>query len=497
MSILLNKIVNNYNVQVLNSKVIDNDKLYLKIYKLLKQMIISMEIPEEITLPTSRSLAQALKVSRSTILRVYDFLILDGLIFSMPSSGYTIKKKDYIQTIAPNFKEQEFENLSEIGKSFLKNNQHIISNSDENLAFSPGLPPLDIFPVSQWKNLSNMYWKEIKFSNLSYSPSSGIEKLKINIANYLNLIRNLKCDSSQVIITSGSLQSLYLLGCVLLNPGEKIFLENPTFPNVKSIFTGLMADIIGVSIDEQGISIDYMNELKIKSKLIHITPSCHYPIGVKMTLERRLQLLEYAQINNSIIIENDYEHELNNWNKPLPSIFSLDKNQRTVFLGTFNRLLHPSLRIGYMVVPEKLKLPIELLLKHSHRFVAPSIQVVLNQFIEKKYLFEHISNVVKTTENRKQFFENKFIEIFKDSDLFLEKNETLSLQLLVKLKNGILDNDIVSVLGKNNISVHSYNKCFIEKSEQQGIILGHSSIPKPTIRNKLNQMYSIINNLSD
>jgi GntR family transcriptional regulator/MocR family aminotransferase len=492
MSILLNKIINNYNVQVLNSNVIDNDKLYLKIYKLLKQMIVSMEIPEEITLPTSRSLAKTLNVSRSTILRVYEFLILDGLIVSVPCSGYTIKKKEISQITPINFNGKDFENLSVIGKSFLKNNQDINSNSDENLAFSPGLPPLDIFPVSQWKNLSNMYWKEIKFSNLSYSPSSGIEKLKINIANYLNLIRNLKCDSSQVIITSGSLQSLYLLGCILLNPGEKIFLEDPTFPNVKSIFKGLMADIIGIPIDEQGMSIDYLNKLKTKSKLIHTTPSCHYPTGVKMTLERRLQLLAYAQTNNAIIIENDYEHELNNWHNPLPSLFSLDTNQRTVFLGTFNRLLHPSLRIGYMVVPSSLKKPIELLLKHSHRFVAPSIQVVLNQFIEKKYLFDHISNVVKTTENRKQFFESNFSEIFKNSDLFLEKNETLSLQLLVKLKNGLLDENIVTLLGKNNISVHSYHKCFIGESIEQGLILGHSSIPKPMIKNKLNQMNSIL-----
>lgn len=171
MSILLKKIIRNYNNQFVNNKKLKVNKLYVNIYKLLKHMIISMEIPEESILPPTRNLAFELNVSRSTILRVYEFLVLDGLVESKRGSGYKLKKKIIIQPTLPILKEKEFENLSEIGKSFLKNNQYVISNSVQNLAFSPGLPPLDIFPVSQWKNLSNMYWKEIKFSNLSYSPS--------------------------------------------------------------------------------------------------------------------------------------------------------------------------------------------------------------------------------------------------------------------------------------------------------------------------------------
>jgi GntR family transcriptional regulator/MocR family aminotransferase len=269
-------------------------------------------------------------------------------------------------------------------------------------------------------------------------------------------------------------------------------MEEPTFPNVKSIFKGLMANVIGVPLDRNGISIDYLNQIKNKAKLIHVTPSCHYPTGLKMPLERRIELLDYANKNNAIIIENDYEHELNNWIDPLPSIFSLDKNNRTIYLGTFNRLLHPSLRIGYMIVPPNLKLPIELLLKHSHRFVAPSIQVVLNQFIEKKFMYNHISNVIKTTIDRKQYFYEHFQEVFKNSDYELNIGKTLSLQTLISVKNDLKDEQLVSLLEKNNISVHSYNKCFINESGLQGLIVGHSTIPKPLIKNKINQMFSIL-----
>ena len=251
MPILLKKILDEYRQGI--SKVKQADKLYIQLYKLLSKLIIKLEIPENSILPPTRILAKELGISRSTVLRAYEILIFDGLIIAMKSSGYLVKPKE-VNTASYNLsKAIDTTQLSEIGKSFLRLSDFNVSNSSENLAFSPGLPPLDIFPVTQWKNLTNMYWKEVKFSNLSYSPSSGIEKLKLNISNYLALTRNIKCDPSQVIIVSGSLQSLYLLGTMLVNPGETICIENPTFPNVHSVFKGLMTQIMGIPLDKKGI----------------------------------------------------------------------------------------------------------------------------------------------------------------------------------------------------------------------------------------------------
>jgi GntR family transcriptional regulator/MocR family aminotransferase len=145
-----------------------------------------------------------------------------------------------------------------------------------------------------------------------------------------------------------------------------------------------------------------------------------------------------------------------------------------------------------MIVPENLKLPIELLLKHSHRFVSPSIQVVLNQFIEKKYLFNHMDNVIKATIDRKLYFNQIFNNLFNEMGMKILENDTLCLQSLIKLNEGISDADFVAKLAANNISVHSYNKCFIGESNKQGLIMGHCSMPKPVIKNKLSQMFSIL-----
>jgi GntR family transcriptional regulator/MocR family aminotransferase len=455
-------------------------------------MIIKTSIPEKTVLPPTRKLAAALGISRSTVLRAYDILLLDGLIVSMPNSGYQVKAKEVKQAASNLATETNESQLSKIGKSFLNLSTFNVSNSRENLAFSPGLPPLDIFPVSQWKNLTNMYWKDIKFSNLSYSPSSGIDKLKQNIAHYLSLTRNISCDPSQVFIVSGSLQSLYILGAMLMNPKDTVCLENPTFPNVHAVFKGLMSNIEGIDIDKKGIRVDLMKALKSKPKLLHVTPSCHYPTGIKMPMDRRLELLKYAYEKNAYIIENEYEHELNNWDNPLPALFTLDEKQRTLYLGTFNRILHPSLRIGYMVVPHQLKVPLELMLKHTHRFVAPSIQIVLNQFIEQKVLHNHIHNVIAVAKERKIFFTQTFNEIFKGSGLNINPNDVLSLQSLVKFTNDYIDKDVVDLLNQHNLSAHSYNKCFISNSNEQGLIMGHCSVQKNILKYKLLRMKHVL-----
>ncbi len=490
MPILLKKILDEYRQGLPKAK--QGDKLYIQLYKLLSKQIIKLEIPENSILPPTRILAKELGISRSTVLRAYEILIFDGLIISMKSSGYLVKPKLEKSAETNIVKEVDTTQLSEIGKSFLGLSDFNVSNSSENLAFSPGLPPLDIFPVTQWKNLTNMYWKEVKFSNLSYSPSSGIEKLKLNIANYLTLTRNIKCDPSQVIIVSGSLQSLYLVGTMLVNPGETVCLEDPTFPNVHAVFKGLMAKIMGIPLDKKGISLAVLKKLKNKPKLIHVTPSCHYPTGVKMPIERRLELLNYADEHKTYIIENDYEHELNNWENTLPSLFSLDNKQRTIYIGTFNRILHPSLRIGYMIVPPQLKLPLEIMLKHSHRFVAPSVQFVLNQFIEKKVMHNHLNNLIAITKERKLYFMQTFNEIFEGTGLVIHPNEGLSLQSLIKFENEFLDKDLVNLLSQHNLSAHTYSKCFISEPKEQGLIMGHCSISKNIIKNKLLRMEAVL-----
>jgi len=466
--------------------------IYIQILNLLKNKIEEHNIPSESDLPSTRALAKSLGVSRSTVIKVYNLLCIEGYIKSKQGSGYVVNSVNLSTTNNQKINTlSDYPDISKRGKLFSENASLIHSTTQKDIAFRPGLPPLDVFPVNHWKRLYNSYWKQIKFSNLTFSDSSGIEYLKKNIAIYLNLVRGIKCDHEQIIIVSGSLQSLYLIANSILNPNDGVVMENPTFPNVQSIFRSLDAHISALPVDEEGMDIDqYTTADASYPKLIHVTPSNQYPTGKRMSLERKNKIVNWAQKHKSIIIENDYDHEISNWNDKKESIFSLDNNNRTVFLGTFNRLLHQSIRLGYMVVPYYLLDVIKALQMHSHRFVSPSNQIVMSQFIEKNYIYNHIKNVVNIASERKLVFEKYFTELM-PKDFEIQKSDAQSLHILAKIPEEIKDKELTKALFKNHINVHHYSKCFINSS-QNGLIFGYSSVKIPVMIKKLNKMQSVI-----
>lgn len=344
----------------------------------------------------------------------------------------------------------------------------------------------------------NVYWRHVKSSNLSNSPSSGLNALKTNICNYLYVCRNIKCEPDQLIIVSGSLQSLYLISSGLINKGDSVILENPTFPNVHSIFKSSLANLIPIPLDNEGISLTDMNKwTHLKPKLVHVTPSNHYPLGTKMSLKRKKELIAWASENKSLIIENDYENEINSHQGINPSIYSLDEEDRTIYLGTFNRLLHPTIRLGYMIVPKYLIKTIEAIQEHSHKFVSPAVQMVMSQFIEKDYLYKHLKNVNAVAQEREALFMSVFNE--NTSKMSIEKNPYSSLHLVAKFNEDIditvkKESQIIQSLLKDDIVSHSLSGCYVDE-KQKGLIFGYSSVRPIIIKQKLLQITDCLNNI--
>lgn len=383
--------------------------------------------------------------------------------------------------------------MSGKGNSFVDNFSLINRTSASSVAFRPGIPPLDIFPINRWKNLLNTYWRYVKSSALSYERSTGVDPLKKSICNYLNVSRNIKCDYNQIMVVSGSLQSLYLIGSVLIDKGDNIILENPAFPNVHSLFKSLQANLLPVSLDDSGINIQKMNDLNhLQPKLVHITPSNHYPLGTKMSLKRRKELLDWASLNKAFIIENDYENEVANHLNKIPSIYSLDTEDRTIYMGTFNRLLHPSIRLGYMIIPKYLIKAVEALQEHSHRFVAPSAQLVMSQFIDRNYLYQHLKNLIEVSQERQAIFLKEFQ---KSKTMFISNQSFASLNLVAKFKHKVPENteaQIIQKLKEANINVHSLSECFIGNQKEQGLILGYCAVRNSLLERKVKKLVDII-----
>ena len=470
---------------------------YIILYHAIKHCILKVELPHGWQLPSTRYLAEELKLSRTTVLKAYELLALEKLIVSRAGSGNSINfQPERATTLNKNdtIILHKYPSLSDKGQSYLKNIKLINRLPDEDLAFRPGLPPLDVFPVNQWKKLLNSYWRHVKSSSLSYSQSTGLTEFKKSISNYLNISRNVKCNPEQIVITSGSLQSEYLIANTLINKGDKVAVENPLFPNVHSVFRCSEAQLVPISLDEQGMNLTELKSKNLKDlKVIHVTPSNHYPLGIKMTLERRQELLSYASEMGSLIIEDDYENEIANYEEAIPTIFSLDKEDRTIYMGTFNRLLHPSIRLGYMIVPLFLMPAVQALQEHSHRFVSPSSQMVMNQFIEKNYLYQHIKTCIKVAKERHDLFK----ELFKNEikSMYIQEKPFSSFHLLAYFKepkSPAEELEIIKQLKQNQITVLSLSKCYIGEQQQAGLIIGYASVRPALIKKKINILSKLI-----
>lgn len=470
---------------------------YIVLYRSVKQCILNKDLPHGWLLPSTRILAQELKLSRTTVNKSYELLQLEKLIIAKPGSGNLVNYENSINKDIINenhLDNSTYPKISKKGKSYLNNVSLMNRHPNNNLAFRPGLSPIDIFPINKWKNLMNTYWRHIKSSGLSYSMASGLESLKKNISNYLNVSRDIKCSHEQIIIVSGSLQSLFLISNVLIDRNDYVVLENPTFPNVHSIFKSSLANLLPIDLDEEGILVDHLKKINhLKPKIVHTTPSNHYPLGIKMSLKRRKELLQWASENKALIIENDYENEVGNCIKRLPSIYSLDTEDRTIYMGTFNRLLHPSIRLGYMIVPKYLINVVEALQEHSHRFVAPSIQMVMNQFIEKNYLYEHIKNIIKVAKERHALFLSEFED--DNKIMTIENKDFASLHVVAKFKKKLNEQKelkLIEKLAEHDIVAFSLSKCYISDEKEYGLILGYSAVRPNILKQKVKQLKKIL-----
>lgn len=464
--------------------------IYIEIYKALKKAILNGDLPVNTKLPPTRLFATDLNVSRSTVLKAYELLVTEKYISSRKGSGHFIMYNQSDNEPSNYMNQGRFggyPSLSKLGLSFRNNFQILSSDSDKGIAFRPGLAPLDIFPVRQWNNLSNNYWKQIKPSELSYSPSTGLKSLRESIAGYLKIYRNIDVLADQIIITSGSLHSLFLVSSALIDPNNDVVLENPTHPHALQLFKSLGAKINAARIDDEGMNLDSIN--CNHPKLIYTTPSNQYPTGTKMTMNRRIEILQWASQKKALIIEDDYDHEFSNWDNPVSSMYGMDNHDRVVYLGTFNKLLHPSLRIGYMILPNYLGAAVSSIYEQSSRFVSPAIQTVLSMFIDKDHINKHLRNVIDIAKERKAVFVKSFNAHF-ENDIWLNTKNN-GLHIIGELEPHIKDSLFSAYLKSKGVITHPLSRYYIEGPRKNGLMMGYSSVNNKLIKETISKMNTI------
>jgi GntR family transcriptional regulator / MocR family aminotransferase len=431
------------------------------------------------TLPSTRDLASELKVSRNTAVYAYERLISEGYLQSTPRAGVFVTPsitlpRESTQPAAPQTRTRQ--SLSP---------QHPLSAPRP---FRPCQPDVGLFPLLTWNRMRGRALRREGRNILHYQAScvAGFPALRENVATYLRDHRGVQCDSSQVVITSGSQQALFLLSMLLLKPRDQVFVEDPGYVEARLACRNAGARIIAGRIDEQGLTLPPTGTGKVT--LVYTTPSRQFPTGVSMSLARRLALIDFAARTRSWIIEDDYDSELRYGAAPLPSLQSLDRSGRVIYTGTFSKVLFPSLRLGYVVVPHPL-LDQFIELKHLSDDHLPLVdQATLALFLESGAFYSHIKRCRREYAAR----QTVFLDGFARTDLpFTFANTDGGMNVVGFLPEKSDDAAWSRVLREAGFDVPALSHYAIEPT-RPGLVFGFTAFTEESLRSEFKRMRPVL-----
>ena len=365
--------------------------LHVRIQRAVRQLILDGALDVGRPLPASRALAQSLGVSRDTVESAYSQLHAEGFIERRVGSGSFVSEQ--VQRLPgrglvprPAGRVPALR-LSQRGAAMFAGGG--VRDFLAPRAFAPGVPETRNFPLPTWERLQRQVLKEQGTQALLHSPPQGMEPLRQAIAAYVNLERGARATPERVLVLTSSQQALTLCAHVLLDAGDRIFIEDPVYHGARKAFVAAGLECVPVPLDSDGMRVDLLQTTP-SARAVFLTPSHQFPTGTTLALERRLAAIAWAQQEQAWIIEDDYDSEFHYAGKPTACVQGLDPHERTIYIGTFTKSMFPGLRIGYMVLPPSLVSPMTVARTLLDGHSAPIPQLTLARFIEGGHLGAHV-----------------------------------------------------------------------------------------------------------
>lgn len=370
--------------------------LHARVQRAIRQLILDRTLDVGWPLPASRALAKSLEVSRDTVESAYIQLHAEGFIERRVGSGSFVSERtkglpgrDKPHRIEGN---KAAPRLSQRGSAMFKSGG--VRDFLVPRPFAPGVPETRSFPLQIWERLERQVFKEYGTLALLHSPPQGMESLRRAIADYVNLERGARATPERVLVLTSSQQALNLCATVLLDAGDRIFIEDPVYHGARKAFDAAGLQCVPVPLDTDGLQVEHLTQAATspgeQPKAVFLTPSHQFPTGATLALDRRLAVIEWAHQNQSWIIEDDYDSEFHYAGKPTACVQGLDPHERTIYVGTFTKSLFPGLRIGYMVLPSSLVAPMTVARTLLDGHSAPIPQLTLARFIEGGHYGAHV-----------------------------------------------------------------------------------------------------------
>jgi GntR family transcriptional regulator / MocR family aminotransferase len=469
--------------------------LHRQLYDAYCAAIIRGDLRPGQRVPSSRALAVDLRISRIPVLNAYAQLLAEGYLESRVGAGTFVSSSLPDQRIPY---ESSTAGSIPAGSAPRPVARRVLLLPREEVfpwrghwgAFGPHQPALDQFPLEVWSRLVLRHCRSPRVSALYQTDPLGSEEFRDAICAYLRTARGVRCDPHQIMIIAGSQQGFEITARVLLDAGSPVWVEEPGYLLAQRVLQLAGCRLIPVPVDSEGLDVAAGVKLCRKARAVYVVPSHQYPLGATMSASRRFQLLEWAQTSGSWIIEDDYDSEYRYESMPIPSLQGLDSQSRVIYVGTFSKVLFPSLRIGYMVIPPDLVNHF-VRVRRSMDLATPNLyQAVLTDFIKEGHFARHLRRMRLVYAERRAALVDS---IRKEFGSILEVHGAeAGMHLAVTLPKGFRDREIAARAAREKLWLWPLSPYYLGDAVRQGFVLGFGSTSAAEMPLAVSQMKSVL-----
>lgn len=446
--------------------------LHRQLYEALRRTILNGKIEAGVRLPSSRDLMHDLGMSRNTVVAALNQLSVEGYLLSRVGSG-TYVSQNVPQVAKPHGHSAcpQPEKLSQRGQAL---SDTFCAANLEVQPFTPGIADFSAFPLALWQRLQNKHWRMTYPDMLDYSSAGGYGPLRRAITDYLRVFRSVPVDIDQVVVTSGTQESLGLCAQLLADPQDTVWLEDPAYWGAVKAFMATGLRLHGVAVDSQGIAPQEADQAT-PPKLIYVTPSHQYPTGAVMSLERRQQLLTLARRHQAWVLEDDYDSEFRFSGPPISSLAGLDTQGQVIYLGSFSKVLYPGLKLGYMVVPKNLAAAFKRAHYDLNRPGQMPVQAALAEFIDMGHFASALRRARQSYSERRQCLLAALQPCLGEHARITGAEQ--GLHLCLRLPHTVDDAALALRLRHQGLLVRPLSGYCISRRDIKGLVIGYGYAP--------------------
>ena len=462
--------------------------LYRWFYGELRSAILEGRIAPGARLPATRDLAREYKLARATVVTAFEQLRSEGYVEGRVGAGTFVSQvlPDDLLQVARTSAGRAAAPRHVRWSSYARRLRQVRGGEPRiTRAFRANQAALDVFPTTLWAQVAARRLRRASTQLLAGGEALGYRPLRQAVTEYLNASRGVKCSVEQVLITSGVQEALERAAHLLLDPGDPVWVEEPGYPGAAIVFRAVGAKVCPVPVDAEGLDLDRGRRWG-PARLVYVTPAHQFPLGVTMTLRRRLALLEWARRSRTLIFEDDYDSEYRYAGRPIPALQGLDRAGVVIFAGTFNEVLFPALRLAYLVVPPTMVDRFAAAQSVTMRHAPLLDQAVLCDFITEGHFARHIRRMRELYAHRLAvFLESSGSRL--DGLLDIPSVEA-GLQTVGWLAPGIHADRAAAAAARRGVEVIPISKYATRRFRRQGLMLGFAAVDARELRRGVDEL---------